>query len=331
MNILILGGTQFVGRAISDEALQRGHRLTLFHRGRTNPGLFPQATHILGDRDGELDKLGAARWDAVIDVSGYLPRLVRAAAEALQERVQRYVFISTISVYEDTGQVGRDEEAALIELDDPTTEEIRGETYGGLKVLCERAVEDVLPGRALHIRPGLIVGPHDHTNRFTYWPVRIRKGGEVLAPGKPDYPVQFVDARDLAQWTLDMTEQQRTGTYNVTGPAERLTMGEWLRRTVAVTKSDATLTWVEDEFLLKQGVQPFQDLPFWVPRPDVDSLMSIDVQKAVQAGLRFRPLEETVRDLLAWVDTLPGDELPGRKVGISLEREAQLLAAYRDQ
>lgn len=329
MNLLILGGTQFVGRAIAEAALAAGHSITLFHRGKTNPGIFPEAEHILGDRDGGLDALRGHTWDAAIDVSGYVPRLVKESAEYLADHVQRYIFISTISVYEDSGVVGRDEDAKLKDLEDKTTEEVTGETYGGLKVLCEQAAEAALPGRVLTIRPGLIVGPYDHTNRFTYWPVRIREGGTVLAPGGEDTPTQFIDVRDLAEWVIRLTENQTTGIYNATGPDYRLTFGKLFETCKQVSGSDADLLWVDDAFLLEQGVQPFADLPFWIPQPDVEPFMSISVQKAIDSGLTFRPLPETISATLDYVDQYPKGELPGRPAGMSREREAEVLAAYR--
>ncbi|MCA9912355.1 MAG: SDR family oxidoreductase, partial [Anaerolineae bacterium] len=267
MKLLILGGTQFVGRAIAEAALANGHSLTLFHRGKTNPDLFPQAEHILADRDDNIAALGDRTWDAVIDVSGYIPRHVKDAAQYLADRVQRYVFISTISVYEDSEEIGRDEDAALIELQDKTTEEVTGETYGGLKVLCEREAENAMPGRVLTIRPGLIVGPHDHTNRFTYWPVRIREGGRMLAPGDGNTPTQFIDVRDLAAWIMRMVEQKATGIYNATGPDYRLTFAKLFETCREVSGADVELVWVDDASLLENGVQPFADLPFWIPQP----------------------------------------------------------------
>ncbi len=331
MNLLILGGTQFVGRAIVQAALDAGHTVTLFHRGQTNPDLFPEAEHILSDRDGGLNALGDRTWDTAIDISGYVPRLVKDSAEYLADRVQRYIFISTISVYAESDTTGRDENAPLATLDDPTTEEVTGETYGGLKVLCEQAAETALPGRVLTIRPGLIVGPNDHTNRFTYWPVRIRDGGKVLAPGGADTPTQFIDVRDLSQWMIRLTEQQTTGIFNATGPNYRLTFGKLFETCKQVSGSDAEFVWVEDAFLLENEVAPFTDLPFWLPRPVVDRLMSINVQQAIDAGLTFRPLEDTIRATLAYVDQFPTGELPGRPAGMSREREATLVEKHLAQ
>lgn len=328
MDILIIGGTQFVGRALAQAVLANGHSLTLFHRGKTNNALFPEAEHILGDRAGELHHLGERRWDAVIDTCGYVPRLVKSAADYLADRAAQYVFISTISVFAQSDQANRDETAALAPFPDgiaPTTETITGETYGPLKVLCEQVAEATLPGRVLTLRPGLIVGPHDHTGRFTYWPVRVRRGGDVLAPGTPDAPTQLIDVRDLAQWTLRLIESRQMGIYNATGPAQTLTMGAMLETCKAVTDSDANFVWVDDAFLMAHEVAPTRDLPQWVPA-EMNSIFTINVQKAVEAGLTFRPLADTVRDTLAWVDA---DASRLQTTGLSPERESALLSAFR--
>ncbi|MBZ0302858.1 MAG: NAD-dependent epimerase/dehydratase family protein, partial [Anaerolineae bacterium] len=225
MKILLLGGPKFLGRAVIDAALAAGHTVTMFNRGQTNPDLYPQVEKLYGDRDGQLDPLRGRSWDAVIDTCGYVPRVVRQSAELLAEAVGRYVFISTISVYEDI--VGSSEDSALAVLEDETTEEVSG-AYGGLKVLCERVVQGVYGDRALIIRPGLIVGPHDPTDRFTYWVTRTARGGRMLVPAASDYPMQVIDVRDLAEWTVRMVEGDMPGVYNATGPAEPLTMGEML-------------------------------------------------------------------------------------------------------
>lgn len=330
MKLLVIGGTRFVGRALVETALERGHDVTLFHRGRTNPDLFPNATHIHGDRDGGLSVLGDARYDAALDTCGYVPRIVRASAEYLADKVDRYVFISTVSVYEDTGEADRAEDAPLSTMEDHTIEEINGETYGPLKVLCEEVLHEVFNRRALIVRPGIIVGPHDPTNRFTYWVRRIREGEQVLAPGQPDRPVQVIDTRDLATWTIQQVEKRATGTYNAVGGVEPYQFAEMLQACIDGTDSDAELVWADDDFLEAQTVQPFTELPLWLPGNDMHSVFTINNARAIEAGLTFRPLEEIVRDTLAWVDAYEG-ELPG-KAGISREREAELLAllANRD-
>ncbi len=239
MKILILGGTLFAGRHLVEIALRRGIEVTIFHRGQTNPQLFPTVERLYGDRDGGLTALEGRRWDAVIDTSGYLPRVVRASADLLSEAVDHYTFISTISVYADTSQQGITETAPVGVLEDPTTEERTGETYGPLKALCEQEAEAALPGRVLTVRPGLIVGPYDPSDRFTYWPYRVAQGGEVLAPESPALPVQIIDVRDLAAWILDMVSAGRTGVYNATGAAGSLTLGAVLETSQEVSGSDS--------------------------------------------------------------------------------------------
>lgn len=325
MNILILGGTRFLGRHLVDAALARGHSVTLFNRGKSNPGLYPQIETILGDRETDLDKLAGRRWDAVIDTCGYLPRIVRLSAQALKNSVDSYVFISSISAYADFAQVGITENSPLATMPNETVEEITGETYGPLKVLCEKAVKAELPGRALLIRPGLIVGPHDPTDRFTYWPFRIAGGGEVLAPEKPDVPVQIIDGRDLAEFTFKLIESRASGVYNATGPDYDLTLGDMLETCKQVSGSDAVLRWAPVEFLTRNKVEAWSDMPVWVPdSPENAGFSKVDVSKAIAAGLTFRPLAETIRDTLAWAATRPAD-YPWR-AGLTAERETQLLA-----
>src|ERR1051325_6256679 len=237
MKILILGGTVFLGRHLVEAALARGHEVTLFNRGN-NPHLFPEVEKLRGDRDGGLDVLRGRRWDVVIDTSGFVPRIVRASAELLADTVELYVFISSLSVIADTRVPGADESAPVGTLDDPTIEDATGKAYGPLKALCEQAVEQVMPGRALNIRPGLIVGPHDPTGRFTYWPVRVARGGEVLAPGRPARQIQLVDVRDLAGWIIRLAEAGTSGLFNATGPDKVLTMEELLEECRRVAHSD---------------------------------------------------------------------------------------------
>lgn len=331
MKLLIIGGTRFVGRHLVDDALQRGYDVTLFNRGQSNPDLFPQVQTLVGDRDGGLDVLAGRSWDVVIDTCGYVPRIVRAAAEFLAPAVQRYIFISTISVYADFGEVGLTEESALATMEDETVEEVNGETYGPLKVLCEQAVQEVYSGRALIIRPGLIVGPHDLSDRFTYWPVRVAQGGEVLVPGAPDRPVQFIDVRDLGSWTLDLAAAGTTGVYHATGPDYRLEMGSLLNTCKQVSGSNggknAEFTWVSDEFLVEQEVGAYVEMPLWVPaQEDTAGFERVNVRKAIAAGLIFRPLADTVRDTLAWATTRP-DEYQWRG-GLRPEKEAMLLETW---
>ncbi len=328
MRLLILGGTVFLGRHLVEAALARGHDVTLFNRGQQNAELFPDLEKLRGDRDGGLAALQGRRWDAVIDTSGYVPRLVRDAATALANTVDHYTFISTISVFADVREPGVDEQGAVGTLPDPSVEEVTGETYGPLKALCEQAAEAAMPGRVLVVRPGLIVGPFDPTDRFTYWPRRVARGGDVLAPGRPERPVQIIDARDLATWTIRLIEQRQTGIYNATGPDYTLSMGHLLTECRSVTGSDAHFVWVDDRFLLDAGVGPWMELPLWIPEGEMSGLLQVDCRKAWAAGLSFRRLAETIRDTLAWDMSRPdGVE---RKAGMAAEREATVLQSWQE-
>ncbi|MBZ0277411.1 MAG: SDR family oxidoreductase [Anaerolineae bacterium] len=331
MRVLILGGTKFLGRHIVEAALARGHEVTLFNRGNTNADLFPEVEKLRGDRDGNLSALQGRRWDVAIDPSGYVPRIVRASVDMLANQVEHYTFISSISVYADTTLYGMDESAPLNTLQDEMVEEITGQTYGGLKVLCERAAEAIMPGRVLHVRSGLIVGPNDPTDRFTYWPVRVAMGGEILAPSAPEMNIQIIDVRDQADWIIRMAEARQAGVYNVTGPASPLTIGQLLETCREISGSDTTFTWVPDDFLLEHDVTPFVELPLWVPKT-YNGFQSINIQKALDAGLRFRPLEDTVRDTLAWNARRTGDAA-GLKLnaGMLQDREVDLLHTWKQQ
>ena len=333
MRILIIGGTRFLGRHLVEAALARSHEVTLFNRGKSNPNLFPQLEIILGDREKDVDRLAeAARiWDVVIDVAGYLPRIVRLSAEALKENVGRYVFISSLSVYGDFKTVGIDESYPVGKLEDETVEEITGETYGPLKALCEKAVMDMYEERALIIRPGLIVGPHDPTDRFTYWPVRVSRGGDVLAPQKPEAAIQVIDVRDLAAFILKLIEENASGTCcNATGPDYELTIGKLLEVSKQVSGSDANFRWASVEFLNQNKVEAWSDMPTWIPDDEEGVGFSrVDTSKALAAGLKFHPLEETVRDTLEWARSRPGDH--EWRAGLTAEREAQVLAALKGE
>jgi 2'-hydroxyisoflavone reductase len=319
-----------VGRHLVEAALARRHEVTLFNRGKSNPGLFPQVETITGDRAKDLDQLEGRLWDAAIDVVGYLPRLVRLSAESLERSVGRYVFVSSLSVYMDFKKIGIDESYPVGKIEDETIEEITGETYGPLKALCEQAVRDIYGERALIVRPGLIVGPHDPTDRFTYWPVRVSRGGEVLAPQKPEARIQFIDARDLAAFILKLTEENVSGVYNATGPAYELTMGRLLETCKQVSSSDATFQWASLEFLNQNKIEPWSDMPAWVPDDEEGiGFARVDVSKAINAGLRFRPLEQTVRDTLEWAR---GRSLDHEwRAGLTAERETQVLAALKGE
>ncbi len=305
MKILVLGGTRFLGRFIVAAAQANGHELTLFNRGESNPDLFPEVEQIRGNRE-DLSPLAGRSWDAVVDTCGFVPRLVGKSATALADCIGHYTFISSISVYPDTEVAEVDESHALATMPDETVEEITAETYGPLKALCEQAAEAAMPGRVLLVRPGLIVGPYDRSDRFTYWPVRVARSGEVLAPNRPEHLTEFIDVRDLANWIVGMIEARQTGVYNATGPAGTLTMQQLLAQCQRVSGSNATFTWVDDDFLLKHEVGAFVEMPLWIP-DQYGGLTIYRRDKAIAAGLTFRPLAETIADTLTWHATRPRD------------------------
>jgi 2'-hydroxyisoflavone reductase len=335
LRILILGGTGFTGPYQVRYALSRGHKVTTFNRGKTHPGELPaEVEQLIGDRNGKLDALKNRQWDVVIDNPTTLPAWVRDAAQILKGNVERYVFISTISVYGEI-RTGVDESAPTEKYTgtDPYKETLEAmkasgyKTYGPLKALSEKEAEKWFPGKTLVIRPGLIVGPRDETDRFTYWPVRINRGSEVLAPGDPNDPVQFIDARDLAEWTIRMVENRETGIYNATGPAKPLGVGGMLDGIKDAEKSNATFTWANEEFLTQQKVEAWSDMPVWAGKESGIAKTKID--KALGKGLTFRPLAETTRDTLGWFKSLPQDRQSKLRAGLTSEREAEVLAARK--
>jgi 2'-hydroxyisoflavone reductase len=324
MDLLILGGTKFLGPHLVEAARSRGHRVTLFNRGQT--GHAPADIEwIGGDRDGELGRLGARRWDAVIDTCGFVPRVVRASVEALRERVERYAFVSTISVYPDTFGGSFAESEPVIVLEDPSVESVTPQTYGGLKALCEAEVRRAYGAGALIVRPGLIVGPLDPTDRFTYWPVRFAVGGEILAPAPSDAFVSFIDVRDLAGWIVTALDSGAAGTFNASGQYGTTTIGDVLGSCAAAAGAGVPV-WVSESFLLGNGVAPWTELPLWIPQGE-DSIVKASSARAGAAGLRYRPLIETVAATLAWSKGL-GLDRPLR-AGLARDREAELLAAWR--
>ena len=332
MKVLFIGGTVFLGRATVEAALARGHEVTIFNRGKSDPHAYPQVEHLLGDRDGNLEAIQGRTFDAVVDTCGYVPRVVRQSAQLLADTVDRYVFVSSLSAYAEPSAVGATEDAPLARLPEGTSEdleEVNGETYGPLKVLCEEQVEQALPGRALLIRPGLIVGPCDRTDRFTYWPWRAAQGGEILAPGRPERGVQFVDVRDLGEWIVHLLEMGKAGAYSaITSP---MPMQDLLESCVSVSGSDGTLTWVDDAFLLERGVGMWMEMPLWIPEsePTAAGFFSYSNAKAVRDGLAFRPLDDTVRATLDWVHTFAEDH--EWRAGMKAEREAEILREWRER
>ena len=321
MRLLVIGGTSFVGRHIVAHALASGHELTLFNRGVTNPQLFPEAERLRGDRDGGLAPLRGRRWDAAVDTCGYVPRVVGDSATLLADAVERYLFVSTLSVYPDEVPPGADEDAPLLEPLAEDVEDVTDETYGPLKVACERVVATALPDRALILRPGLIVGPDDPTDRFTYWVRRIATGGEVLAPAPPEDPVQFIDVRDLAAFALRHLEAQTAGIFNTIAPP--VPLGDLLEACRAASNSDASITWAPELFLRAQGVEPWSDLPMWLP--EFPGANTFDPGRAISAGLAPRPIDATVRDTLTWDRARPQRPI---EAGLRPEREREILTAF---
>lgn len=342
MKILVLGGTRFLGRHLVQQALARGHVVTLLHRGASARDLFPEAEHRLADRNGDLaTALAGGSWDVAIDTSAYVPRHVDSAAAALAGRVGSYQLVSTISVYAEGATPPLTESSPLATLADPTTEQVTGETYGGLKTLCEAAARRHFgDAGCLIVRPGLIVGPHDPTGRFSWWVRRLMTGGEVLAPGDPAAPVQFIDARDLAAWMLARADAGASGCVNLAGPVGGTTMGALLNGAVSVLNPGARLTWIDDATLLAAGVAPWMELPLWLPAAEA-SLHRAAIDRAVASGLHTRPLAETLRDTAAWLQTLPGTDAvmpapaaggpPRPQPGLAPAKEEALLAAWHSR
>jgi len=326
MKLLVLGGTVFLGRHVVESALARGHSVTLFNRGRQNPNLFPEVEKLRGDRDGDLSALGGRRFDAVIDTTTYTPGQARGMAEILDRRIEHYTFISSISAYAGFPAGGSyDETAPLAE---------GNEGYGPLKARSEGALEAAFPGRVAHVRPGLVAGPHDPTDRFTYWPRRIAQGGEVLAPGRPQRPIQFIDARDLADWCVRLSEGRRTGYFNAVGPQSLLTMRQFLEACCSAVGCNARFNWVPDEELIAAGAEAWTELPLWIPENDEESgdLFLGDNKKAIAAGLTYRPILDTIIETLEWDEREGGpSDSPIRVIPISRKREASILAGRRER
>jgi 2'-hydroxyisoflavone reductase len=322
LKILILGGTVFLGRALSDAAIARGHAVTHFNRGSAPDA---RVETIVGDRNAGLDALAGRRWDAAIDTSAYVPGAVAKSAAALRDAVGRYLFVSSISVYADLGVANTDENAPVAALGDRSAETMTPGTYGPLKALCEEEARRAFGERALIARPGLIVGPHDPTDRFSYWPWRIAKGGVVLAPGNPLRGLQFIDVRDLAVWMVALLERQASGTFQATGPRSNLNMGNFLDACARVADTKPEIAWTDEAFLLAEKVAPWTELPLWLPETDAAhaGFMKVSITKALEAGLTLRPVADTLRDTLEWLRTRPADH--AWKAGLAPERESTLL------
>ena len=328
--VLILGGTGFIGPHFVKALMDGGHTVTLFNRGKRDPEAHPGVEQLLGDRDGKLESLANRSWDAVVDNSGYVPRVVRQSAELLAPRVPHYIFISSVAAYADFATVGMDENYPRAKLDDPAVEKVDGKTYGPLKALCEDVVNDVYGKHATLIRPTYIAGPGDYTDRFTYWPFRVARGGEMLAPGSPGDPIAYIDVRDVADFIRTAVEKRATGAYNMVNPPGRATMGGLLDASKRVTGADTKIAWAPVDFLRAQGLiaselVPAPPLPIW--DPPVGPMAGIGLMKcdrAIAKGMKFRPMEQTIRDTLAWQKTRPAENQT-LKSGLKPDREAELL------
>ncbi len=331
LRLLVLGGTGFFGPHLVERALARGHTVTLFNRGITNPGLFPELETLRGDREtGDLSALAGRTWDAVVDSSAVLPRWTRESAHVLRGGVGQYVFISSLSVYADTSRPGLDELAPVARLGDPANETVTAATFGPLKAAAEAAIRAELPGSLTALRSGLLAGPNDPTDRFTYWPVRIDRGGDVLAPGRASDPIQLIDVRDLADFAVAAIETAATGTFNVVGPLAPMSIAEMLYGIRATTAADVRFIWVRTEFLWEQEVSPWTDLPVWVPpRNGLEGFARFSNRRAVAAGLTIRPLADTARDTLAWFQGLPTARRVQLRAGLTPAREADVLGKWR--
>lgn len=327
LRLLVLGGTGFIGPYVVRYAMERGHSVTLFNRGRTNPHLFPELEKLVGDRDGRIDALKGHEWDAVIDNTGYVPRHVRDSAQLLKDAVGRYLFTSSRMVYADLTAPNKTEDAPIAVMDDPTNENVR-EHYGPLKALCEQEVRRAMGDAATIVRPTAVAGPNDRSDRLAYWPVRISRGGRVLAPGDQTDPIQYIDVRDLASFMIRLVEGDIGGTFNCAGPAGDLSIAQFLYGIKAITSADVRFTWVPAAFLEQQGLAPREDLPLWTPPPVPGTTARwVNSDRAIAAGLTFRPLAVTALDTLQWWQR----EVEGTRElrsGFSADREAQVLASW---
>jgi len=328
LDILVLGGTGFIGPPMVREALRRGHNVTLFNRGRTNNTLFPDLETIKGDRGGDLEGLEGRQWDVVIDNSGYVPRHVENSTRLLSPNVAHYLFISSVSVYADFNRFN-DESAPVATIDDETIEEVNGETYGALKALCEqRAEAEIGADRLTVVRPTYICGPGDHTDRFTYYPVRVRKGGEMLWPGGPSHEMQIIDVHDLANFVVDCVQFETDGTFNAVSPIGAYTFADLLEDSQAINDVTVKPIWVDDAFIADQEAR--DAFPIYFPATGEDAAQfGFSGEAARAAGLRNRPPRETIRDLMRWWDTLSEERIANARFRMTPEREAVLIEAWK--
>lgn len=336
MKVLILGGTRFLGKALAEEGLKRGHDITLFNRGN-NKEAFSEVEQLAGDRDGDVSQLKNRKWDAVMDTCGFVPHQINKIAAVLGDSIEHYTYISSISVYKDWIPLNLTEDYHLQSMPQDRLKDVEEgrispyEYYGALKVLCEAEAEKHWPGRVLHIRAGQLVGPFDYTDRLPYWVQRVSEGGNIAVPGRPDRPIQLIDVKDIAAWGFNMAENSKAGTYNITGPDYELTMEELLNTCKSVTNSNAKFVWADEQFVLDHQIQPWTEMPLWIPEhfpldgEDKPWHMCISVKKAIENGLSFRPLEDTIQDVYQWEK---GRQDSGRKAGISREKEQELLDAW---
>lgn len=326
LKVLILGGTGISGPHLVRELRAAGHQLTLLNRGKRAPGMFKDVETLIGDRAGPLDVLKGRDWDVVVDNSGYFPKHVKQSAQLLKDRSQHYIYVSSISAYADLTPPGIDEDYRLAKLTDPDATEITNDNYGGLKAACEQIVEQTFGQRQTVIRPSYIVGPGDSSDRFTYWPVRVARGGEVLAPGKATDTVQFIDVRDMADFMRACVERKIPGRYNLSNPAGAVTMGELLDASKRIARSNASFVWAGQSFIEQQKLLESGEIPIWAPPVGVQAGATlVSSARAVAQGLRFRDLDTTIKDTLAWHEQRPAEQKAKLRAGLTAEREAQLL------
>lgn len=335
MKLLIIGGSGFLGRYLVDAALKHGHNVTVFNRGRNNNVLGHEVEKLIGDRKDNLEVLKGRQWDAVIDTCGMTPWEVKLSVSLLADNVEHYTFISSMSVYSKLDKLGIDENTEVSTLSEEEMQELKSDStgkaiykyYGAAKYLCEQEAESAMPGRVLNVRPGLLVGAHDRSDRFTYWVRRIAMGGEVLCPGNPEAPVQFIDAADIAEWIIGECEKRVVGVFNATGPMDPLTMGNLLENIRETSNSNAVLKWVSEEFLFNNNVQYWSEMPLWIPdRINSPGFLCSNINRALKEGLRFKPLSETVQSILHWDNTR--DKTIKMNAGITPERERELLKLW---